>query len=540
MRNKLISVILVFMLALIGCTNSGGGAPAATNNGGENAEGGDTDANESENQPPEPVTLKVMLFGDKPSDMDAVLEEFYKRTKDTLNVKLNIEWSPLPDHRDKVKLKMTAGEDVDLVFDAPWANLRTLVPQGAYIPLDEYFNNDAYPGLKKAFSSEFLESNKINGKLYTVPFTQYFGTPDGVFIRKDLREKYGMDPIDSYEELEAYFQKVMEQEENMVPLAVEGRRGFYHLLEPEFEKGTPRMIVGAAGHFNVILSDDYKKVLGAVILGDSQDQFDKLPPPFNNPDTLYGHFLKYSDWNNYLEKDSISQKDKIGLFASGKAAAVENDISGFNSIGPKLKAGVPEGELEFFAYQKCYRELTAGCVSTDFVAANSVAIPTTSKHPDRVMQFIDWIFQSQENHDLFELGIEGKHWEAVGDNQFKPLGSHVFPGYELTWNSNYIRINSEVDPEAMKYYEYMAREDTYFKRPLAGFKIDLGPIKSEVAKVQPKYNEFFQIASNGLIGKEKFYQEAQKANDEWESLGLNKIREEVIRQLQAYIDAGGE
>lgn len=485
----------------------------------------------------EPVTLKVMLFGDKPTGMEEVLAEFEKRTKDTLNTKLDIEWSPLADHREKVKLKMTAGEEVDLVFDAPWANLRTLAPQGVYRELDSYFNNDEYPGLKKAFSNELLDANRINGKIYAIPLVQYFATADGVFIRKDLREKYGMDPIDSYEDLELYFQKVLENENGMVPLAVEGRRGFYNMFNPEWDKDDPVMTVGAAGHWFVVLSEDRKKVLNAVILGDSQEQFDKLPAPYNDPATFFGQYEKYQEWNKYLEKDSISQKDKVGLFASGKAAAVENDIAQYTNILTKLKAGVPEAELEFFAYNSCFREMSTECISTDYVASNSLAVPVTSKHPDRVMKFIDWIFQSQENHDLFEFGVPGVHWEPVGDNEYKLISNHIFPGYELTWNPNYIRLNSELDETTKKYYKYLADPNTYFKRDYAGFKFDTTPVKSEIAKVQPKYDEFYQIAKNGLV--DNFWQKAQEANKEWQALGLEKIRQEIINQLQAYIDAGG-
>ena len=67
---------------------------------------------------PAPVTLKGMLFGDQPKDMQVVLDEFEKRTKDNLNTKLNIQWNPAADHKQKTKLMMAAGEEMDFVFDA--------------------------------------------------------------------------------------------------------------------------------------------------------------------------------------------------------------------------------------------------------------------------------------------------------------------------------------------------------------------------------------------------------------------------------------
>ncbi|XEC93980.1 extracellular solute-binding protein [Paenibacillus tarimensis] len=532
MKKSITGIIVGTLLLslLIGC--AGGKTPAGETTP-SNA-GGEKPAADSAAGAPDPVTLKVMLFGDRPTGMDEVLAEFETRTKDTLNTKLNIEWSPLGDHKEKVKLKMAAGEEIDLVFDAPWANLRTLAPQGAYIELDSYFNNDEYPGLKKAFSQDILDSNRINGKIYAVPFTQYFAQADGVFIRKDLREKYGLPPIESYEDLEAFFKKVKENEKGVTPMAAETRRGFFNMFKPIYDHV---MTIGGGGHWQAVLSEDRKQVLGVVILGDSDEQFAALPAPYNDRGTLYGYLKTYADWNQYLEPDSISQKDKVGLFASGKAASVETDIAQYSALLAKLKAGVPDGELEFFAYRDCFQTFEKGCISTDYVAPNSVAIPATSKHPDRVMKFLDWIFQNQENHDLFEYGIEGVHWEAAGDNGYKALGSHNFPGYELTWNPNFIRLNTELDENARKYYEYLADPSTYYKRPLAGFKFDPSPVKSEVAKVQPKYDEFYSILQHGLYKDP--YVEARKANEEWKALGLEKIREEIVKQLQAYIDAGG-
>ena len=149
-----------------------------------------------------------MFFGDKPTDLDMILQEFERRTKDSLHLKLNIEWTAMEEMKQKLKLKLAAGEEVDAVFDASWLSLEQNVAQGYYYKLDKYFNNDEYPGLKKAFPPKYLAANTINGHLYTVPLTQFFYDIDIVYIRKDLRERLGLKPIKSYEDLEAYFQAV--------------------------------------------------------------------------------------------------------------------------------------------------------------------------------------------------------------------------------------------------------------------------------------------------------------------------------------------
>lgn len=117
-RIRLISVLLVvvMMLSLASCGKDKETSADIKNSDGSNKE----------------TTLKIMFFQNKPTGMEDVLEEFYKETKDTLNVKLDIEWVPgIMDLKDKVKLKMAAGEEYDLVWDAPSANMLTLIPQGA-------------------------------------------------------------------------------------------------------------------------------------------------------------------------------------------------------------------------------------------------------------------------------------------------------------------------------------------------------------------------------------------------------------------------
>ena len=60
--------------------------------------------------------------------------------------------------------------------------------------------------LRKRFRG-LPESNKINGHIYAIPLTNAFYDIEVVYIRKDLREKFGMQPIQSYDDLKAYLEK---------------------------------------------------------------------------------------------------------------------------------------------------------------------------------------------------------------------------------------------------------------------------------------------------------------------------------------------
>ncbi|MDR6879589.1 extracellular solute-binding protein [Bacillus sp. 3255] len=491
-----------------------------------------------------PVTLKGMLFGDAPKDMPFVLQEFEKRTQATLNTKLDIQWNPISDHKQKVKLMMAAGEEVDFVFDADFQNLRELIPQGAYAQLDKYFNNDAYPGLKKAFSPEYIEMNKrFDNHLYTIPFTQYFYDIPVIFIRKDLREKLGFaKPISSYDELQQFYEKVLQSEKGMTPLAVKGNGGFQEVLAPDRpELGTVRPLNLGGIVYQVHLSDDLKKVKEVVAFGDPESEWAKLPAPFNTMKSAFVQYDKWAEWSKYLEKDVLSQKDQQAYFMSGKAASYYGTLSGYAAAKKKLKDTIAGADLEFFVLKENIRNMKPKAISTNYKANNSLAIPVSSQNIDRTMKFFDWLFQNRENHDLFEYGIQGKHWEPVGDNQLKLLEeskNYTFPGYEFTWNPNMIRLPDDLDETAKKYFEYSAKADTYYAAVLAAFAFDTSNVKAEFANVQSKADPFIQTLKAGQM--KDWETQAVKLNSELKALGLDKIRAEIAKQVQEYLDKGGK
>jgi ABC-type glycerol-3-phosphate transport system substrate-binding protein len=495
-------------------------------------------------QKPESQELKLMLFGDKPTDMDLVLQEFERRTNESLGLKLNIEWNALEEYRQKLKLRLTAGEEVDAVFDAQWLSLEQNVAQGYYQKLDNYFNNDDYPGLKKAFPPDYLETNKFNGHLYSVPLTQLFYDIELVYIRKDLRERLGLGPIKSYADLEAYLQAVDIAYPEMIPFALKGDRGFFKLFSNEdmqtHVRMAPHMISGAGAGFQVVLSKDGKRVLGAVTYGDPKSAYEAFPAPFNDPDYFYGSFDRYVSWNKYIQKDVLNERNPLLLFVAGKSAAFEDVLSGWERIRQKLITSIPGAELEGFVYSSCQRKMENGCIGTDYRTWNNLAIPVTSKHADETMKFIDWLFQSQENHDLFELGIEGEHWMEAGSEMYKPMSAatnYQFPRYELTWNPTMSRINADNVPEAVELMRYSADPKTYYRLPLAGFRFNPSPVKTEIAKVQPVWEQTAQVFRSGL--DPDWRTTAAKTNLKLRNLGLENIRSELIKQIQAYLDAGG-
>lgn len=529
---------------LAGCSGDNG---SNVNNSGNTSTKAPATSNEEKVDTLSPVTLKFMLFGEKPADMDKVLAKFEELSKDTLNTKIEIEYNPVGDHKQKMQLKMSTAEEVDLMFDAPWINLYTHVNAGYYQELDHYFNNDEYPGLKEAFPPELLEANKINGHIYTVPFLTSYTDPFIIMIRKDIREELGLEPVTTMDDFKNYLDAVQAKHPDYVANAI-GGRGIFRLGIPE-EKGHENIRLAAVPSdsftggipFSIALSADGKQVLGAATIGDPDSEFAQFPAPFNSHDAIYGHFGTRVEFRKYNNKDPLSSQATQALDLAKNASGEGNLLSLSNHIAT-LQQAVPGASLEpFFYTSSAVQNMEPAALRTDFRSNNGIVIPTTSENADRTMKFLDWLFSNQENHDLFELGIEGEHWTKDGDTGFKPTdksSNYQFQGYELTWSPSLSRVNTEQDPEVLKYIEYAKDINSYYQIPLSGFIFDTNPVATEIGKINPKLGQASDILMTGMEPNWKEF--AEKANKEWRGLGLETVRAEVIKQVQAYLDAGGK
>ncbi len=492
---------------------------------------------------PDPVTLNIYLFGEESKhyrNVDGVISEIENRVKDTLNTKLNITWTPPADYKQKLPMWIASGEDIDLMFDAPWMSLSKMASDGAYADLGKYFNNDQYPGLKKAFSADFINSNKVLGKAYAIPITNTFMDMEGIIYRKDLLEKYGMKPIASYDDLYDFLTKVQENEDSKkyVGYANYGDRGFFK----EFWDRNDRelngrvynlMSINNMEYLQVAFSADGKSVSGIATLGDTDENYKGFDPKYGKQFVidLYNTTKKY---NKFLIKDVLVAGTTLPPFSGAQYTT----LNSYQTELSKLKVKDPNAELAFWPLQKNCRELTPGGQSTDFKAWNFAAVPVASKKIDRTMAFLDWLYGSQENVDLLIHGIEGKDWTAIGDKQWKvPDGvdgnsTYMWPGYQLGWTPAYYRT-VEVPEEMQKYFDYEFSQDTFKANLLAGFSFNTEPVKAEMAKCATINDKYIKPLLAGVFDDPEA--ELKKFSEELNASGVDKIKAEITKQLNEFL-----
>ena len=496
------------------------------------------------------MTLTVFLFGVKPEGFDEVVEEAEKRLQDSLNVSLNFEFTTPSDYKPTLKMELMAGRKIALAYDAPWMSNNELVSSGMYYDLQDYFNNDAYPGLKKAFSGELVEANKIDGHLYWIPVMGVEKDMVMLYIREDLREELGVEPVTDMATLEQYLVAVKEAYPDMVPMDL-GRKGFYEFFNDDvllrnragiFEpSGTGNMEL----YWEVAVSEDGKTCLGATTYGDPDQAFSNYPEGYRY-NYYPERFRKFREWNAYLVENSItvttpSGYDSQDTFINGDAAVCIGTLSR-GSIEGELREKVPEGKVSFFPLYEKQRQMQEGAVFSAHIANNFLGVPVTAgeEQKERTMLFLDWLFRDEANYRLFRYGIEGRDYEVTEDGRFtveNAVNRYAFPYYEMVWNSQYELQNRNTPEILVKYQEYMDRESTYEDSPLTGFVYNSSRVKTELVAVNQEYSKiWFQLFHGTLDDVEQaldvYYQNARK-------VGLEKIREDLIRQVQDFLDRRG-
>jgi putative aldouronate transport system substrate-binding protein len=422
-------------------------------------------------------TVKILYKGPKTEGFDAVYAEYLKRTRDTLNIQLDITWIEHADYKEKLNLEITSGADYDLVFDASWVQLGNLAAENYYADLSGYFNNDAYPGLKRAFSPTVMENNKWFGRMCYIPLFRAFGNGiPSVHYRRDWADAWGIGEINDYATLERYWKKAKEQ--GVLPVSVTSPRGYFQIMTiAGYIPGAAAvgiMSYDIAGvTFYAYVKDGKLAALAPAGAGDGA--FKDFPQGWNRDFSL-DRYETFANWTKqgFISPDSLTVRDANTLFWSGQSASYIGNLDDIENIERNIYSYSPEAKVGYFIYDEGIRNMRDHSIPTTFAGNNGLCVPESSKRKDLTMRFLDWLFASKENHDLFELGVEGVDYTLRPDGTYKAITTYPanWPGYGFTWNPNYVTFSEYITGKNLEYRKYELKESAFVKQPITGFSFN--------------------------------------------------------------------
>jgi putative aldouronate transport system substrate-binding protein len=506
-----VGLSVLMSATLLAACGSGG---TKTANDAKQTDGKTGDSQTASSKEQQPVTLKIMIPGNRPKDFDAVIAEAEKRMAGTLNVKLNVVFVPFSDIAQKTQVALASGEDLDLVFDAPWVHLSQMVAANYYEPLDDLLKQYG-PDILKMRSEQMWNANKYGGKIMAIPLSNSYYQGRVYYVRKDIREKLGVAPIKTYDDLIKFASVVKDKMPDITPI-ISNKAGM--------DWANFRKVFDYDSH----IDDTQVGTNGVLFLknndGKVYNMFDQMDPTvwswITDARKLYQDKLMY--------QDVLSVKDYKEVYKAGKAAILNANDFGVNADDEAaLEKNVPGAKIEAITF---FKQEKGANIST-FQAWNFLALTHVSKNKERAIQFLNWT-QQKDNYDLLAYGIKGKNWEPVGDDQYKKLddGYAWFP-YAWIWNPTLDRFDQGLGADTIALNKFTANGDNFTPSKLAGFTFDSAPVANEIAQLNTIRDKYMDPIYNGVVDPDSYWNKYKSEA----APAVKKIQTEMQKQIDAFL-----
>ncbi|WP_026011115.1 extracellular solute-binding protein [Paenibacillus sp. OSY-SE] len=456
--------------------------------------------------------VRYVMPGTAPQDQAAVEAAINKKLeKDGLDLTYQATYIPWDVWDQKTNLMMSTGEEFELIHimhDSKGPNV--LANNGGIIPIDKYL--DEYGSeLKKSLPDWVWNIAKISGETYFVPnFWLDSAYADGmVTVRQDLLDANHLQAPHSADDLihiaETLKSNWPDANKDVYIRTLNTEPAYY--LHPTYETYPFTVFqnlirVDQEGKISAwIESDEFKK--------DAEFYRTAYQDGLINPDILTA------------PTEVLNNEEMLGRFLFREG----------DGISDTLPQKVPGAKLEGYFLKDTVKFRSYG-------VRNSNGISATSPHPEAAIQFLNWVYSSQDNFDLVLYGIEGEHWKNVGEGKLDILkvDSNGNPSYQLaSWMLGHvemIRWAENTNPTILKYRA--SQSDDAVNSITLGFNFDATKVSVEYTNTIAEFNTSILPIKLGLLDYETAFPEALK---KMKTAGLDKVVAEYERQFQEWMQS---
>ena len=464
------------------------------------------------------VHISMYVLGSEPNDMDRVVDLVNERMKKLINTTIEINIIPLADYSTKYPLLLAGGEDVDLVFSAPWLFFAEQADRGAFLELTEEFRNKWMPSTMKSQTPVSWKQALYKGKNYTVPRNESdYDNSYGVLVRKDIREKYGIPEIKSLADYENFLLAVADNEKSSGMFALYA----FPSLPIEGFLGTAPI--------------NWMSVSNGVY-------WDADNSEFKSEDLIYRYtskeYLDYCLMTAKWAEAGVWPSNAItgtthtnDLFLEGKSASNLGHYKTANSQIIQMKEkGI---DVEFF-------NILPDSCNTKISAYNNdaIAITSFSKNPERAALCLDVMKNDKAINVLLQGGVEGEHYILnEADNTYLPgpkAADYPYGGWAWALRSKlHPTVGGILDQVKAVREKFVSINIDPERFPIDGFTFDDSGLSAEVAVITSVVNEYKFSFDLGVFGKDT----EAKYNEfvgKLKAAGCDKVFAAVKEQVKAY------
>lgn len=444
------------------------------------------------------VELTYLAYNNPQPDEEKVIAKVNEYLEEKIGVR--VKWNTIAEYNTKTQMLFATGEEFDVCFTAHWTNFADNVDNGVFMPLDDLLKKEG----KEIYemTPEYLfDAAKIDGEIYALPVIKDVAEQWSVRCKKELVDKYGLDvsEITSLEELTPVFQTIKDNEPGFTVALMRGNSDWFKFLPFESVTGTK------VGAFRL---DDSGKVVNQYETEEAKEFFELM-----------------RDWykKGFMRSDAANATSDSDIIASDKWFA---QYVGYLPLAD----AVPQTTYEYIF------GLNEPHLRTGNLMGAGFAISANSKHPEKAMEFINIMNTDKYLRNLVGLGIEGEHWVAVGDDQWK-LPDGVEKKDETGYSpmdypqGNRFLLRVKESETLDKWDKYEEFNNTAVKYPTIGFIFDTSSLTAEIAAINEVYNEF---APSLLVGAVEPDEYLPKFLEELKVAGSEKVIAEIQRQYDEW------
>ncbi|WDH83640.1 extracellular solute-binding protein [Paenibacillus urinalis] len=539
MKKKWGKVLLtgLLSLSLAACSNGLGTQEAEVQNKGamESYAVGDTF------KATEPFNLSIM-YNDNPAYPIKQDWMLFKKITEITGVTLEPTIVPMSDYSQKRSLLISSG-DAPLIIPKTYPGEEApFVASGAALPVSDYV--DLMPNYKDKVEKWGLEDEleglkQEDGKYYLLPGLHEEVWPDyTLIVRTDIFEKHNIAIPTTWEELYTALKQLKEEYPDSIPFS--DRFKFNSTLNIA---ATGFGTKGGWGYGNGLT---YKE---------DQDEF-----VYTATTPEYKEMLEYFNKlveEGLLDKESFTQDDEqaIQKFVSGKSFVINGNsqtvVMHRNDMDKTLgkdnysiaKITVPGGP--------------AGQLMSGSRLENGVMISSKAKESENfeaIIQFIDWLYYSDEGQEFAKWGVEGETFtkengvrklvEDINYNGLNPDGTkdlrieYGFSGGVFAYGGTTDLLHSMFSEEELKFQNDMKKvKDVVPAEPPIPYSVEE---RERVTLLSTPLKDYTDQNTFKFILGERDLSEFDTFVSELESQGVSQYLEIANETYKEYKEKAGE
>lgn len=439
----------------------------------------------------ENTELVWYTIGIEPDDMDIVEKEVNKYLIDKINATIDIRFIDYVDFTKVMNNKTKEGEKFDLVFTSSWANdYRPNVKEGNFIKLNsllEQYGKDVY----KEIDEKFWKGTEVDGGVYAVPNQKEIANMPMWVFSKEYVDKYNIPykELRTLEDLEPWLKLIKENEDGVIPFYVDN------------------------SYSVPMIWDELAPGLGISLRSNNFDVANifKTEEMLNNLKTMR-RYNELGYTNSKLGNTGDFSANKFVTKADGQPYA------------EKIWSAKSGEKVVVTPIYESY-------ITNDSINGSMIAISRNSENPEKAMEFLNLLNTDKYLRNLINYGIEGVHYEKISNNKIRLLKKakdYMVDYYTL--GNLFITYALEDEPDD-KWKEFERINNNSEVSQALGFEFDSSNVEVEFNSVNTVLEEFKRSLYTGLVDTEEY---VEKLNNKLKSAGIDKVKEELERQLNEW------